>query len=79
METRQLSRNFLLIATILIIGMLSLLFQENVPEWLVYSLMAIGLIFLKPIFDGWMRLFWKLLLCLCGVVLLMEILLFFNL
>ncbi len=73
MAIKELSPKFILSAIPLITGMLLLLWQENAPVWLVYSLMAIGLIFLKPIFDGWMQPFWKLLIGLCALVLLLEI------
>jgi hypothetical protein len=79
MATKELSPKFIFSAIPLIIGMLLLLWQENAPVWLVYSLMAVGLFFLKPVFNGWMLPFWKLLISLCGVVLSIEILLsFFN-
>ncbi|KAA5539154.1 hypothetical protein [Adhaeribacter rhizoryzae] len=79
MATKELSPKFIFSAIPLLIGMLLLLWQENAPVWVVYSLMAIGLIFLKPVFNGWLLPFWQLLMGLCGVVLSIEILLsFFN-
>ncbi len=75
MAIKELSPKFLIVAIPLIVGMLLLLWQENAPAWLVYSLMAIGLIFLKPVFEGWLLPLWKLLIVLCGIVLLLEILL----
>lgn len=80
MEEKKLSQNFLLTAAILLAGLISLLFQdENLPVWLIYTIIGVGLIYLKPVFDGWLRPFWKLLLGLCGFVLLMQALLLFYL
>jgi antibiotic biosynthesis monooxygenase (ABM) superfamily enzyme len=77
MATKELYPKFIIAAIPLIVGMLLLLWQESAPVWLVYGLMAIGLLFLKPVFDGWMLPFWKLLIVLCGVVLLLEMLILF--
>lgn len=75
MAIKELSPKFLIATIPLIVGMLVLLWQENAPVWMVYSLMAVGLVFIKPVFNGWMLPFWKLLVILCGIVLLLEILL----
>jgi antibiotic biosynthesis monooxygenase (ABM) superfamily enzyme len=77
MAIKELYPKFIIAAIPLIVGMLLLLWQESTQVWLVYGLMAIGLLFLKPVFDGWMLPFWKLLIVLCGVVLLLEMLMLF--
>lgn len=78
MAIKKLSPKFLIASITLIVGMLLLLWQENAPVWLVYSLILGGFIFIKPVFDGWLLPFWKLLIGRCGVILLLEFLLIVN-
>lgn len=76
MKADQLSPNYLAASIMLIIGLLVIFTKQGIPDWLFYTVMPASLIFLKPVFDGWLRPIWLLLLSLSALLLLLEVLIF---